>query len=64
MNIMVGLVFLIIIVALVATLLVTRKPDEDYSSSVKRNTTNLTLIYAVVIAVALIALGIYIWRIL
>lgn len=64
MDIMVGLVFLIIIIALVGTLLVTKKPDEDYSGSVKRNTTNLTLIYAVVIAIALIALGIYIWRIL
>ncbi|MCM3767699.1 MULTISPECIES: hypothetical protein [Bacillaceae] len=64
MNIMVGLVFVIIIVALIATLIVTKKPDEDYSGSAKRNTTNLTLIYAVVIFIALIALGLYIWRIL
>jgi heme/copper-type cytochrome/quinol oxidase subunit 2 len=63
MNIMVGLVFVIIIVALVATLLVTRKPDENYRGSTKRNTTNLTLIYAVVIFIALIALGIYIWQV-
>ncbi|WP_213115828.1 hypothetical protein [Neobacillus rhizophilus] len=60
MNIMIGLVILILIFSVVATLLLTRKPDENYSGSTKRNTTNLTLIYVVIIGIALISLGIYI----
>jgi hypothetical protein len=45
----------------VSTLVITGKPDENYSDSTKRNTTNLTLIYVVIIFIALVALGIYIW---
>ncbi|TWE01835.1 hypothetical protein FB550_105204 [Neobacillus bataviensis] len=61
MNIMLALVTLILIFAVVSTVLLTGKSDENYSSSTKRNTMNLTLIYVVIIFLALISLGIYIW---
>ncbi|WP_462412783.1 hypothetical protein [Neobacillus sp. Marseille-QA0830] len=61
MNILIGLVIGILLISVIATLLVTGKPDENYGSSTKKNTTNLTLIYAVVIFIALASLGIYIW---
>jgi CHASE3 domain sensor protein len=61
MNIMFGLVTLILIIAVVATLLLTGKSDENYSSSAKKNTMNLSLIYIVIIFLAIISLGIYIW---
>lgn len=61
MNIMFGLVTLILIIAVVATLLLTGRSDENYSSSTKRNTINLSLIYIVIIFLAIISLGIYIW---
>ncbi|KAF0815887.1 hypothetical protein KIS4809_5314 [Bacillus sp. ZZV12-4809] len=62
MKVMLGLVILILILAVVSTLLLTGKSDEDYHNSAKRNTANLTLIYVVVIFIALTSLGIYIWR--
>jgi hypothetical protein len=55
------LVIVILIIAVVSTLSLTGKPDENYRGSTKRNTTNLTLIYVVIIFFALVALGIYIW---
>jgi len=60
MGILTILVFIVIIVAIISTLLLAGKGDEKYSSSTKRNTTNLTLIYAIFIPVLLIALGIFI----
>jgi hypothetical protein len=60
MNILYGLVIVILIVAVVATLRITGKSDRDYSSATKRNTTNLTLIYVVVIFLSLVALAVYI----
>jgi len=63
MNIMFGLVTLVLIFAVVSTLLLTGKSDENYRGSTKKNTMNLTLIYAVIIFIALISLGIYIWLI-
>jgi hypothetical protein len=60
MKIMYALVIIIVIVSIVSTLLITGKGDENYSGSTKRNTTNLTLIYVVIIFFALIALGVYI----
>ena len=60
MKIMYALVIIIVIVSIVSTLLVSGKGDENYSGSAKRNTTNLTLIYVVIIFFALIALGVYI----
>ena len=61
MNIMFGLVTMILIIAVVATLLLTGKSDENYSSSAKKNTINLSLIYIVIIFLAIVSLGIYIW---
>lgn len=61
MAIMIGLVILILVFSVVATLMVTGKSDENYRGSIKQNTTNLTLIYVVIILLALISLGIYIW---
>jgi hypothetical protein len=60
MKVMYALVIIILIISVVLTLLVTGKGDANYSSSTKRNTTNLALIYAIVIILALIALGIFI----
>ncbi|WP_226086798.1 hypothetical protein [Mesobacillus sp. S13] len=54
------LVFIIIIGALLATLLLSGKGDEEYSKATKRNTTNLSLIYIVVILLSFLAVGIYI----
>lgn len=60
MEILIGLVIVILIFSLVGTLIITRNPsDEKYGSSTKRNTRNLTLIYAALIFVAFI-FGIYI----
>lgn len=55
-----GIVIIIAIVALVSTLSIAGKGDEDYSNSYKRNTANLTWIYVVVIIASLIAVGVYI----
>jgi hypothetical protein len=60
MEILTILVFVVIIVAIISTLLIAGKGDQKYSSSTKRNTTNLTLIYAITIPLVLVALGIYI----
>jgi len=60
MKIMYALVIIILIIAIVLTLLIAGKGDDNYSSSTKRNFTNLTLIYVVIIIFGLIALGIYI----
>lgn len=60
MKIMYSLVIFIIVGSIVSTLLVVGKGDENYSSSSKRNTMNLTLIYAIIIVLSLIALGVYI----
>lgn len=61
MEILIGVVILILVISGVWTLMITRNPDTDYRSSTKRNTTNLTLIYVVVIGLSLIALAIYVW---
>jgi len=60
MNIMLALVIIILSISIVSTLLIAGKGDENYSKSTKRNTTNLTMIYVVIITISLIALGIYI----
>jgi hypothetical protein len=60
MNILYVLVIIILLISLVSTLLIFGKSDENYSSSAKRNATNLTLIYVVVIFFSLIGLGVYI----
>ncbi|MCM3567694.1 hypothetical protein [Neobacillus mesonae] len=60
MEILYGLVILILIIAGIATLLLTGKGDKNYRTSAKRNTRNLTMIYAIIISLSLIALGVYI----
>jgi uncharacterized membrane protein len=60
MNILIALVIIILLASFVVTLLITGKSDSNYDSSTKRNATNLTLIYVVVILISLIALGLYI----
>ncbi|QED47273.1 hypothetical protein FSZ17_08460 [Cytobacillus dafuensis] len=60
MKIMFALVFCILFISIVLTLLVTRNGDENYSSSTRRNNINLSLIYGVIIILAIIALGVYI----
>ncbi|MGZ4159455.1 MAG: hypothetical protein ACXVNF_01465 [Neobacillus sp.] len=60
MKILTILVFIVIAISIIATLVVAGKGDENYSSSAKRNTTNLTLIYAIFIPIVLIALGVFI----
>jgi len=57
---MYALVIIIIIISGIATLLIAGKGDANYRSSTKRNYTNLTLIYVVIITLSLIALGVYI----
>ena len=61
MDIMFVLVTVILVISVVATLLLTKKSDENYSSSTKKNTVNLSLIYVVIIFLAILSLGIYIW---
>ncbi|MFC0417796.1 hypothetical protein ACFFHH_20550 [Cytobacillus solani] len=60
MKILIAFVFIILIIALVGTLMVTRKTDEKYSETTKKNTINLTFIYVAVIFLSIIALGVYI----
>ncbi|MEH7385477.1 hypothetical protein V7147_08725 [Bacillus sp. JJ1521] len=62
MKILIALVLIIGVISLIATLLVAGKGDANYSGAAKRNTTNLTLIYVVIILLAVIALAIYIVR--
>ena len=62
MKILMSLVIIIGIISLIGTLLIAGKGDSNYSSATKKNTTNLTLIYVVIIPLAVIALGIYIVR--
>jgi hypothetical protein len=61
MKVMYVLVIILIIISIVSTLLIAGKGDNHYSSSTKRNFTNLTLIYVVLFILGFIALGIYIW---
>lgn len=60
MKIMLGLVVAILLLSVILTLLIAGKGDEDYRGSSKKNTMNLTWIYAIVIIISFVALGIYI----
>ncbi len=60
MKVLFALVPIIGIISIILTLLVAGKGDENYRGSTKRNTLNLTLIYAVIIFLSLIGLGVYI----
>jgi ABC-type spermidine/putrescine transport system permease subunit I len=56
----ISLVVIIVIASFVFTLLLGGKSDEGYSSDTKRNTTNLSAIYIVVILLSFIAVAVYI----
>ena len=60
MDLAIGLVIIIGIVSLISTLLIAGKGDKDYRNAVKRNTSNLTWIYVIVIFISLIAVGVYV----
>ncbi|MCM3123020.1 hypothetical protein QNH36_10575 [Mesobacillus sp. AQ2] len=57
-----GLVLVVIIVigALLLTIMLFGKGDADYRNAAKKNTTNLSVIYIVVILLSFIAVGVYI----
>ena len=54
------LVVVIVIAALIFTVMLTGKGDEGYDNATKKNTTNLSIIYIVVILLSFIAVGVYI----
>ncbi|KKK38117.1 hypothetical protein WQ57_09870 [Mesobacillus campisalis] len=60
MGLALTLVAIILIFSIISTLLVAGKGDEGYGNAAKRNTTNLTFIYVIVILLSLITLGAYI----
>lgn len=60
MTILYGIIICILIIAIISTLMITQKSDENYRSSSRKNNRNLSLIYVIVIALSVIALAIYI----
>ncbi|KOP71275.1 hypothetical protein ACFFHH_05145 [Cytobacillus solani] len=60
---LIAIILVIILTALagVFTIVFMKRGDENYGSSSKRNTTNLSLIYIIVTIISFIALGFYIW---
>ncbi|MGM0902618.1 MAG: hypothetical protein ACQEXB_16145 [Bacillota bacterium] len=60
MSLSIIIVLIILLIATVGTLLLAGKGDEGYRNATKRNTTNLTLIYVVVILISFVAVGVYI----
>jgi uncharacterized membrane protein len=56
-----SLIVVISIAGLVGTIMISRTQDEKYGSSTKQNLVRLTLIYAVLIIISLIALVIYMY---
>jgi hypothetical protein len=60
MFFLIAIVVIVLVISVVLTLILAGgNGDENYRGSAKTNTVNLTLIYAVTIFLALIALGIY-----
>ncbi|MBM4763314.1 hypothetical protein [Bacillus sp. B15-48] len=60
MNFAIISVILILLISFISTLVIAGKGDEAYRKETKRNTTNLTVIYTVVIILSIIAVGLYI----
>jgi heme/copper-type cytochrome/quinol oxidase subunit 2 len=60
MSFAIGLVVLIIVLALIMTIALTGKSDEDYQKKTKNNTFRLTSIYIIFIIIAIIGLSWYI----
>jgi hypothetical protein len=61
MSFSILLVILILAVSAVLTFLLVGKGDEGYQEAARRNTINLTVIYAVVIILSLVAVAAYVW---
>ena len=60
MKLGIFLVVLIVVASFVFTLLLAGKSDEGYRNATVKNTTNLSVIYIVVIVLSFIAVGVYI----
>jgi cytochrome c biogenesis protein ResB len=60
MKVGMALIIIVLVAALVGTLLLLGKPDENYKSSTKQNTIRLTAIYVIVILGAIGGLAWYI----
>jgi hypothetical protein len=60
MSFAIGLVVLIIVLALIMTIALTGKSDEDYQKKTKNNTFRLTSIYIIFVMIAIIGLSWYI----
>lgn len=60
MKVLYTLVIIVLVIAIVSTLLIAGKGDNNYSSSTKRNFSNLTFIYVIIIIFGLVSLGVYI----
>jgi hypothetical protein len=60
MSFAIGLVVLIIVLALIMTIALTGKSDEDYQMKTKNNTFRLTSIYIIFVIIAIIGLSWYI----
>lgn len=60
MSITVIIVVILSILALVGTIYAAKDTEADYSKKTKENVTRLTSIYAVVLALSCIAVGVYI----
>jgi cytochrome c biogenesis protein ResB len=55
-----ALIIIVLVAALIGTLVLIGKPDEDYKNSTKQNTIRLTAIYVIVILAAIGGLAWYI----
>jgi hypothetical protein len=60
MNFGMILIIIVLVAALIGTLALLGKPDENYKSSTKQNTVRLTAIYIIVILAAIGGLAWYI----
>ena len=60
MSITVIIVVILSILALVGTIYAAKDTEADYSKKTKENVTRLTSIYAIVIVLSCIAVGVYI----
>ncbi|OAS82127.1 hypothetical protein [Metabacillus litoralis] len=60
MTIAIILIVILAISALIGTILAAKDNDKDYNKKAKGNVTRLTSIYAIVIFLSIIAVGVYI----
>jgi len=60
MKVLYALLIIVLLIAIISTLIIAGKGDDNYSNSTKRNFSNLTFIYVIIILFSLISLGVYI----